>query len=155
MNLTTFRLPFASSGFLSLALPVVAAAQVAVGGRVTDQATGEPIVGARVFVVGTAIVRATDNEGRYVLSVRAGAARLRVSGIGYAAVTRDVTVAAGVINTEDFTLVAQAFSLDEIVVTATGDQSKREMPHDVSQIKAGELTQTAPINDVNDLLTSR
>ena len=155
MNLKTFRLLFALIAVLSFALPAVVAAQVAVGGRVTDQATGEPIVGARVFVVGTAIQKATDNDGRYVLSVRSGAVRLRVSGIGYAAVTRDVTVSAGVINTEDFTLVAQAFSLDEIVVTATGDQAKREMPHDVSKIDAPEVMQTAPINDVNDLLTSR
>ena len=86
-----------AEGRTPLALPAGASAQQGtVSGVVTDQASGQPIVGARVGVVGTTLVTQTNAEGRYTLGrIPAGQVTLRVSAIGYAAGTPSVTVAAG------------------------------------------------------------
>ena len=159
MKLANSRSLFAGAGLLAalVGLPVVASAQHGtIGGRVTDQANGQPIVGARAAVVGTSLVTQTNVEGRYVLAgVRPGTATVRVSAIGYGAAARPVTVAAGAVVAEDFALSLQPYSLDEIVVTASGEQAKRELGHSVTSISAADLVQTAPITDINQLLQSR
>jgi TonB-linked SusC/RagA family outer membrane protein len=159
MRLAHFRLLVAGVGLLTalVGLPARGSAQQGtVGGLVTDQASAQPIVGARVIVVGTARITQTSAAGRYVLAnVRPGQVTLRVSAIGYGAVTRTVTVPAGGIVAEDVALTLQAFSLDEVIVTATGEQEKRSQGNQIASIRADNLAQTAPVNDVNDLLTSR
>jgi TonB-linked SusC/RagA family outer membrane protein len=161
MSMAYVRLPVALSALLAVlaltaAAPAARAQQGSIGGRVTDQNTTQPIVGARVAVVGTAIVTQTNAEGRYVLaSVKPGQATVKVSAIGYGAATKALTVTAGGIAAEDFTLSLQPFSLDEIVVTAAGEQAKRELGHQVSSITADSLVATAPITDINQLLQSR
>lgn len=159
MRLANFRWVVARVGLLAVlvGLPTpVSAQQGTVGGLVTDQASAQPLVGARVTVVGTALITQTNAAGRYVLAnVRPGQVTLRVSAIGYGAVTRTVTVPAGGIVAQDVALALQAFSLDEVVVTATGEQEKRSQGNQIASIRADNLAQTAPVNDVNDLLTSR
>src|SRR2546425_5181139 len=137
-------------------VPVAAAQQGAVGGVVTDQTSGNPIGEARVAAVGTAVFAQTNATGRYVLSgLSAGEVTLRVSAIGYGAVTRVVTVAAGEAATQDFALTLQPYSLDEIVVTATGEQAKREVGNVINSIRADSLVQTRPIANMNDLLSAK
>jgi TonB-linked SusC/RagA family outer membrane protein len=46
-------------------------------------------------------------------------------------------------------------SLDALVVTATGQQQKRELANAVSQINADEIVETAAVNSVSQLLTGR
>src|SRR5437879_654094 len=137
-------------------VPVAAALQGSVGGVVTDQTSGNPIGAARVAAVGTAVFAQTNATGRYVLSgLSAGEVTLRVSAIGYGAVTRVVTVAAGEAATQDFALTLQPYSLDEIVVTATGEQAKREVGNVINSIRADSLVQTRPIANMNDLLSAK
>ena len=132
------------------------AAQGTISGRITDQANGSPLVGARVVLTGTSLTAMSNADGRYRISgIPAGAASMRVSQIGYASSTRTVTVADGAQLTEDFTLALTPYSLDEVVVTATGDQSKREVGNAVSTVDVTNLVQTAPIANMNDLLVSR
>ncbi|PYO35950.1 MAG: hypothetical protein DMD74_05865 [Gemmatimonadetes bacterium] len=160
MNVATFRPRLVWMGLLAAALlaaPPAARAQLGtIAGRVTDQERGQPLGGARVAVVGTALITQTNADGRYVLAgVRPGQASLRVSAIGYGAVVRPVTVTAGEIAAQDVVLALHPFSLDEIVVTATGDQAKREMGNQISTLNTDSLVPNAPIADINDLLTSR
>src|SRR6185503_1435043 len=140
-----------------VAFPAAASAQHgSVSGRVTDQANGQAIVGARAAVVGTSLMTQTNADGRYTLAaVKAGSVNLRVSAIGYGAATRTVTVPADGAVTEDIALTLQPYSLDEIVVTASGEQAKRELGHAVSAIAAADLVPNAPITDINQLLQSR
>src|SRR5438105_13479190 len=67
-----------------------------VAGRVTDQANGQPLVGARVTVMGTSLVTISRAEGRYqIANVPAGQVTVRATLIGYAAASRSTTVGAG------------------------------------------------------------
>src|SRR6266576_1455550 len=100
------------------------AGQGTVGGVVKDETSGNPIVAARVAAVGTNTFAQTNATGHYVLTgVSPGQVTLRVSAIGYGAVTRAVTVTAGEVTAQDFSLTLAPYSLDEIVVTATGEQA--------------------------------
>src|ERR1043166_2227684 len=61
---TFARRPLLALGLL-LASAGALAAQGIVSGRVTDQANGNPLVGARVIVVGTSLTASTNADGRY------------------------------------------------------------------------------------------
>ncbi|TMQ03116.1 MAG: hypothetical protein E6J91_48235, partial [Deltaproteobacteria bacterium] len=140
-----------------LAVPAIASAQQGtISGTVTDQTSGQPISGAKVGVVGTTFLTQTNAEGRYTLSrIPAGTVTLRVSAIGYAAATPSVAVADGQTTTHDVGLKLQPYSLDEIVVTATGEQAKREVANAVSTVSAATVVQNGPIANMNDLLGAR
>jgi TonB-linked SusC/RagA family outer membrane protein len=121
-------------------------------GRVTDRATGQPLAGAQVFIVGTQRRTVTGDEGSYRLaSVPSGRVQLRVARLGYGASTQETTLAAGATATLDFALTATATTLGEVLVTATGAQQlKRENPASVGTIapSAADLAATPSFSDV-------
>src|SRR5213596_107581 len=87
-------------------VPVATAQQGggAVGGVVTDETSGNPIVAARVAAVGTSIFAQTNASGHYVLAgLSPGQVTLRVSAIGYGTVTQVVTVVGSNVTAQDFT----------------------------------------------------
>src|SRR5438128_3468599 len=127
-----------------------------VAGRVTDQSTGQPLVDARVTVAGTTLIAHTSGDGHYRLpKVPAGPVTLRVSLIGYGTVSRSVAVSTGDTTTTDVQMAISAFSLDEVVVTATGEQTKREVGNVVNTIRSDSLVATRPIANMNDLLAAK
>ena len=141
---------------LLLGVPGLAAAQGIVSGRVTDQANGNPLVGARVVVVGTSLTASTNAEGRYrITGVPAGTVQVRASQIGFASGTKPATVADQGAATVDFGLVLTPYSLDEVVVTATGEQAKREVGNAVSTVDATLLVANGPVSNMNDLLVGK
>src|SRR5690349_6947942 len=135
---------------------VARAQQGTVAGRVTDQATGQPIAGARVAIAGTALIAQTNAEGRYTLSrVPGGPITVRASYVGYAAAARTLTVALGESVTADLALSLAPYSLDEVVVTSTGEQAKRQVGNAIASIRADSLVTTRPITNMNDLLVAK
>ena len=130
--------------------------QGTVGGVVTDQTSGNPIVAARVAAVGTAIYTQTNATGHYVLpGLTPGQMTLRVSAIGYGAATQVVTITGGEVAAQDFALTLEPYSLDAYVVTATGEQAKRTIVNAVSMVQADSVVSAGPIANMNDLLGAR
>ena len=122
----------------------------------TDQASGHALAGARVVIQGTALVTSTNAEGRYALrNVPAGEATVRATIIGYAAVSRAVRVTAGETATADLALKLTPFTLDAVVSTVSGDQTKKETPNAMPTVRADSLVRTRPITNMNDLLGAR
>lgn len=119
-----------------------------VTGTITDAGTGQPLVAAQVFITGTTLGTTTGAEGTYSISgVQPGTVEVNVRRIGYVSTSRSVQVAAGQTATADFALTSAAVSLSEIVVTATGEQRKREIGNAVSTIDAAKQTELkAPSN---------
>ncbi|HEX6535301.1 MAG TPA: SusC/RagA family TonB-linked outer membrane protein [Gemmatimonadaceae bacterium] len=146
--------------FMALLAPnAIAAQQRATGsiaGRITDQDTRQPLAGAQIVLVGTARGTITNDQGQYRLDdVPAGPATLRVLRIGYTGTTRPVTVAAGGTTTMDVALTATALQLDQIVVTASGEeQRKRETGNAVATIRTDSIPKAA-ITSFSDLVSSR
>jgi iron complex outermembrane receptor protein len=107
---------------------------------VTDSTTLSPLAGVNVAYGGRTGLSLAD--GRFVLTgVTPGTDTLKVRMLGYAPITRVVTVSPGQTVTVDFTMVAQAVSLSEIVVTGYGQQSAGNITGAVTQVSSEEFNQ--------------
>ncbi|MBA3345890.1 MAG: TonB-dependent receptor [Gemmatimonadales bacterium] len=132
---------------------VPAADSGAVRGRVTDRATGAPIVGATVIIEGTRRSAMTEFDGRYRLNdVPGGTYSVRVRYIGYAPVAKSVTVGGNSEALVDFTLVKSVQRLDEVVTTGTVVPTEaRALPTPVSVITANDIALRRPY-DLGEVL---
>src|SRR5690606_13856686 len=131
-----------------------ASVQATIAGRVTDARSLQPVVSAQVFIPGTGIGALTDRDGRYLLrNVPPGAVTVRVQSIGYATVERTVTVAEGATAAVDVELVPEAISLDEVIVTATGEARAREMGTSMARITSRDI-EARPARNTQDILTA-
>lgn len=129
------------------------AQQGSVGGVVVSQATGQPLAGASIELVGTTRGTMTNNEGRFLLTGVSGEATLRVTMIGYHAQT--VSAQAGVSDLR-IEMAESAIELDRVVVTGTaGGQTARALGNTVTQVDAAEIVSKAPVSSVTELLNGR
>ncbi len=89
-------------------------------GKVTDQNSGEEIVGANVLIVGTTFGSSTDLDGKFIVkTVPAGIHDIRVSYVGYSPkVITGIAIKPGEALRLDVTIVSVAYSSEEVVVTA-------------------------------------
>lgn len=140
----------------SAAGPAAAMAQQsAVTGTVKDEATGQPLSGARIQATTQQVFAITNQQGQYTLrGLTAGAHTLRIFLVGYASQTRSITVGAES-QTLDWGLRAVPFQLEDIVTTATGDQQSRELGNSVSKIQTAQLVETAPTTNLSQVLSGR
>ena len=154
--------PLAAVSALGTALvpPAIAAdreTQGTVTVRVVSQRTLEPLSGASVSIEGTSLGALTDVGGRATITgVPAGAHRLRVRMIGYRTDEQSVSVASGGTAEVEIPMVEEALALDEIVVTGTaGGTQRRAVGNVVGQIDASDIAETAPIQNVGQLIAGR
>ena len=138
-----------------LASPAIAAAQGtgSIRGRVTDAVTGSPLVGVQVRVDGTTIGTVTGVDGTYTLNgAPAGARQLTARRVGYTPSRAPVSVATGVDATQNFVLKAAAATLNEVVVTALGEQTEQRSLGTAQQtVKGADIAQTQRENFINGL----
>jgi outer membrane receptor protein involved in Fe transport len=118
----------------------------AVSGRVTDKATGAPIVGATVMVEGTRHSATTASDGGYrIADVLAGTYTILARYIGYAPVAISVTVSGVGDATADFALHKSPQLLDEVVTTGTILPTEvKALPTPITVIRADEIAQQHP-----------
>ena len=124
-------------------------AQTTVKGVVTDE-SGEPLIGAGVFVEGTSVGTVTGLDGDYELTVPADATNLVFSFIGLA----DQVVPINGRNRIDITLVADTTILDEVVVVGYQTVKRRDLLGSVSSVNSDKLTEQ-PVNTVSQALTGK
>lgn len=139
----------------SPAAPRVTQRTGTITGRVTEVGSETPVVGAQVLVdgVGRAI---TNPEGRYrVTNVAPGKHTVSVVSIGYRGGEREVEVGDGATVVVDFALEAAPTQLAEVVVTASGEQRRIELGHDITVLNVDSIVATTPISSVTDLLEGR
>lgn len=140
---------------LALATAPVLAQTGTVTGTVQD-ASGRPLAGAQVSIEGTTIGGLSSDAGRYLLNnVPAGNHDITVVMLGYIGMTESVSVQAGETAVRDFVLQLTALSMDEIVVTATGEQRRREIGNAIAKIETSMLTEVAPVTSFQELLQGR
>lgn len=140
---------------LALATAPVLAQTGTVTGTVQD-ASGRPLAGAQVSIEGTTIGGLSSDAGRYLLNnVPVGNHDITVVMLGYTGMTESVSVQAGETAVRDFVLQLTALSMDEIVVTATGEQRRREIGNAIAKIETSMLTEVAPVTSFQELLQGR
>ena len=122
-----------------------------ISGVVTDKATGETLPGASVFIEGTSIGTATNEEGEYKIPrVPAGSYVLVVTYIGYQEVKTDITVAGEdvVLNIEIEFAVVEG---EEVVVTAQAEGQMAAINQQISAVTIKNVVSADKIQDIPDV----
>ena len=135
--------------FLCLGAAWSLSAQTTVKGIVTDE-SGEPLIGAGVFVEGTTIGTVTGLDGDYELTVPADAVNLVYSFIGLA----DQTVPINGRTQIDVVLATDTTVLDEVVVVGYQTVKRRDLLGSVSSVNSDKLTEQ-PVTTVSQALTGK
>ena len=145
---------------LQPALPnatLVAQEAATIAGVVTAAGTQEPLVGAQIVVVGGTQRATTDERGRFRLTGLTGSVgapvTIEVRRIGY----RESRVPTRIGDTNvGVQLSVNPTSLEAVVVTGTpGATEKRAIGNAVSTVNAAEVTQIAPVTNMQQLLNGR
>ncbi|WNJ20168.1 TonB-dependent receptor [Pontibacter sp. G13] len=134
--------------FVTLLSAPWAMAQTMVSGTVSDEAG--PLHFAVVTVKGTTIGVATDETGKYAISVPDGYDRLVVKFVGYT--SQEVEI--GGRSTIDFTLEEDLMELDEVVVTGYLTTKRKDLTGAVSSVSADDIA-TMPAPTVQNVLQGR
>ena len=140
----------------ALSLPAQQAATGTISGKVTDAASGRPVVDAQVRIVGTTRGAATTADGSYrIAGVTLGVVTLRTQRIGYAPAQKSGTVAANAILTLDFAVSEAVTSIDQVVITGTGEaQRKRERGTSTATIDSNAFN-GATVRTLSNVLQAR
>lgn len=135
------------------AVPVDARAEISVVQQngvvkgVVKSSTGEPLMGAIVFVMGTKNQTLTDANGAFTLKGVANGATVRCSLMGYN--RQDLKWTGGALN---FSMTEIENKLNEAVVTAMGIVRKeKSLTYATQQIKADDLMKVQDANLVNSI----
>ena len=129
MKQVNIRIPFRILTLLmGLFLSLGAYAQITVHGIVKD-ATGEPVIGATVRVVGTQMGTATDFDGLFTLDGVPQGAKLLVSSVGYE--DHEVTASSEMV----ITLAESTQMLENLVVIGYGVVKKNDLTGSVTALK--------------------
>ena len=135
-----------------------AGAQDATGtirGRVLDAPSQQPLASVNVVVEGTNLGALTRDDGNFVVTgVPAGARRVRVTRIGYAPQTQDVTVTGGGSSEVNFSLDRQATVLQEVVSVGYGTQRREAITGSVATVDA-EKANVGVVVNANQMIQGR
>ena len=115
------RLFLACLLIVSLSTVANAATTGKITGRVLEEGTNDPLVGAAVMIEGTTLGAATDVEGFYfILNVPPGAYNLRATMMGYTSIIQqNVSVNINQKTTANFYLAIQTIEGETVVIEAS------------------------------------
>ncbi|TFV95578.1 TonB-dependent receptor [Algoriphagus kandeliae] len=128
---------------------LVAHAQLQVRGKVLDQSTNSPLIGASIWAEGTGRGTVTDMDGKFVLSkLPEGTWTIRVSYLGYESITQEITIP----TSEEliFRLQSKEFVSEEFIVSAT--RASETTPTTFKTIDKAELAKRNLGQDIPILL---
>jgi len=142
--------------FLLLLLPAMALAQSGkLRGQITDQETGEALVGANIIIVGTSYGAATDVNGQYIVqNLLAGTYEVKASYIGYQAKTiSNVRINADLTTGLDFQLPAEGIQVGTVEVVAEKPLVNKYNTN-ANRITTSEDIDALPIRGVDNILAT-
>ncbi len=124
-------------------------------GKVTDEGTGEPLVGATISLQGTNFYGITDFDGNYEIpNAPEGTYNAACSYVGYKNQTVQVEIGTG--TTLDFNLEVDLLQMDEVVVTSVASKnSKATAGISVQRVNADELVEKSSYQGVDDILSGK
>jgi outer membrane receptor protein involved in Fe transport len=112
-------------------------AQSTLHGTVTEKATGEPVIGANLILLGTSQGNATDLNGEFTIKdVKAGTYTLRVSSVGFITIRKEITVGSGDMEL-NFEMELTSQSLTALEVFAS--RSDQETPVAFSNVSQEDI----------------
>lgn len=135
--------------------PLLAQTSGAIRGTVVAAGSQAPVADVQLRVQGTSMGAHSGADGAYIISgVPAGLVTVVAQRLGYQRVVRQAQVVAGEVVTLDFSLEAVAQSLDNIVVTPTGEMRRREVGNAISTLSAADVN-PATVKNMSEMLSAR
>jgi TonB-dependent starch-binding outer membrane protein SusC len=113
--------------------------QITVTGSVTDQFSGETLLGVNILVMGTALGTTTDLDGNYSINVPAEDSELRFSYIGYETITVNVDGRTSI----DIQLRPSAILGEDLVVTGYSAQRRVDLTGSISVANVPQMQRIA------------
>ncbi len=122
--------------------------QSAVSGRVMDMESGEPLIGATVLLKGTSNGATTDNSGTFTINgVEEGSYTLIIRYVGYADLTKKISLSGNDVNLGDLSMEEAIFAFDQVVVSGSRQAEKvTETPATIEIISSKDLEELPSFN---------
>ncbi len=140
------------AALFALAAPASAQTPGKIAGRIVDT-SGQPLPGASVLVEGTSLGASADVDGYYyILQVRPGTYRLRVTFVGFGTkIIENVAVEVDKTTTIDVTLAEEVVAGQEVVVRAERPLVEPARTTTTAVIESAQL-QELPIVNIQDAI---
>lgn len=123
-------------------------------GQVTDAETGEPLIGATVYIESINRGTQSDVDGNYTISgIDAGTYTVSYRYVGYVTVNEVVEIGSGTV-TRNVELSVDVVGLDEFVVSGYAVQQKREVTGSISTVSSQDL-ENVSLQNTESLLQGR
>ncbi|HVO72605.1 MAG TPA: TonB-dependent receptor [Ignavibacteriaceae bacterium] len=122
-------------------------------GRITDAASGEPLIGANIIIEGTTQGTASDLDGYYsILNLRPGSYTVRYQYIGYnSEVVKDIKITSDKTTTQDVKLSSAAIESETVVITAKKPIVEFNQTSSVKTVSSEEI-QSLPVQSLTDII---
>lgn len=122
-------------------------------GKVTEQGTDEPLIGANVIIIGTSLGAATDVNGEFTITnIEAGVYEVKASFVGFQSKSiSNLRVNAGLTLEVDFDLVGEGFTVEEISVVAERPLVNK-FATNANRISTSEDIEALPVRGVDNIL---
>ncbi len=109
-------------------------------GHVIDKKSGEHMPYVTIQLKGTTIATTTDQTGHYFLkNLPEGTFTIVVKYLGYKTVERNVTIKHDATQEQNFALITDDVSLDEVVVSANRSETKRRLAPNLVNVIGSKL----------------
>ena len=119
--------------------------QHSIHGKITDESTNEPVVGATIFIPKLDLGTITDFEGNFTFQdISSGRYDLVISSLGYASKTLNITI-----STEEslqISLSPSAIEMEEVIISTPFHQLQSDNVMKVERATMEELNRTGAIN---------
>ena len=149
-----FRKIFTVVSILLLITSVATAQSGRIMGKVLDQQTQEPLIGANVIIMGSSLGAATDVNGNFIISqVPPGNYNIKASYIGYQDVTVEaVRVVAGLTAEVNFNLPSSTIATGEVVIVSQRPIVEKSATNAIRIVSSEDL-QALPVRTLNSFIS--
>ena len=140
--------------FLILTTNVFAGATGKLTGYVNDN-QGKPLAGVNIYLDGTAIGTASDENGRYlIINIPAAPYTVIISYVGYQTIKMtDVIINADRTRSLNFDMVVSAVEGDEVIVEAKRPVIVKDQTATTTTIESATMN-NMPVNNISDVLST-
>lgn len=123
----------------------------ALKGKITDKSTGDPLIGAGVYVKSLQKGTTSDDKGRYRLDLKVGTYEISVEYLGYEVQTQRVILSCKEV-TLDIAMTPSSEQLEEVTVTGKSEaRQTREKAMPVSVISMEDMK--GIVGNISDVLS--
>jgi len=118
-------------------------------GHIKDSGTKDPLIGANIYIMGTSLGSASNDEGKYtIINVTPGTYTIKVSYIGYESKEIEISLTTSEPITQDFELNYATIEGKTVEVTA---QAKGQMDAINKQLKAKSIKNIVSSDRIQEL----